>query len=206
MAEDVINSVSYASIVGLSLFLVALLLLLFFLYKYLNKEASGKYTVHRIVFRKGGLRDRARRTAVALGNRLGVQLWPQNETNQDEENEEDEEEASSNESESRNYEDDGIAQVNEQKSDYMTDVNDAKGSSGDNSEDSSDDDEQAEAKPEPQLKAEAVKKTEETVGVDVQENKAGETSAPIVISLNQFSGSVLWSEEDKCEGGDVTAL
>lgn len=199
---DIIYSVSYTTILALCFFLAALLILLFILYKYLNKEANGKYTVQRIVFREGGLRDRARGAAVTLGNRLGVQLWPQSDTDQDEENGEDEEEANSSGNESSD-EDADAAQVNEQKSDSMAEVNNAKGSSGDDSLDSSDEEEQAKAKPEPESKA---VKTEEAAGDDVQESKAGETSAPIVINLNQFSGSVLWAEEEKCEEGDVTAL
>lgn len=198
------NSVTHTTVLVLCFILVTLLILLFFLYKYLNKEANGKYTVRRVVYRKGGLRDRARGAAVALGNRLGVQLWPKSDTDEDEENGEDEEEANSEGSSSSSDED----EVDEMKSGSTARADNAKGSSGDGSESSSetssDEEEHAEARPEPESKAEAAE-TEGVRGEDVPQNKAGETSAPIVINLNQFSGSVVWSGEDNGEG-DVTAL
>lgn len=200
---EVNNLVSHTTILVLFFILAALLILLFFLYKYLNKEANGKYTVRRVVYRKGGLRDRARGAAVALGNRLGVQLWPQSDTDQDEENGEDEEETNS-EGNNSSDEVNDAAQVDKRKSGSVAEDDNAKGGSGDGSESSADDEEQTEARPEPESKPEAAE-TEEAKDEDVQENKAGETSAPIVISLNQFSGSVLWSGEENGEG-DVTAL
>uniref|UniRef100_A0A8C9XK53 Si:ch211-119e14.1 n=1 Tax=Sander lucioperca TaxID=283035 RepID=A0A8C9XK53_SANLU len=49
--------------------LIGLISLLIFLYKKLNREANGEYTVRRLVYKEGGIRDRVRGTALALGTR-----------------------------------------------------------------------------------------------------------------------------------------
>ncbi|XP_057710126.1 uncharacterized protein si:ch211-119e14.1 [Corythoichthys intestinalis] len=55
---------------------LALLVLLVILYKKLNRETDGKYALRRVVYEEGGLRERARRAAAALGTRLGVRPGP----------------------------------------------------------------------------------------------------------------------------------
>ncbi|XP_072314615.1 uncharacterized protein [Eucyclogobius newberryi] len=196
---------SHPTFVALSFFLAALIILLFFLYKYLNKEANGKYTVQRIVYREGGLRDRAREATVALGNRLGIQLWPQSETDPDEANEEGEEERQESSNGDDCSDEDDSVKVNMQESDSSAGLHNAKRSSEPNSVDSSDEEEQPLVKHEAEPKEEAGK-AEEPAADEAQEDNR-ETSGPMVINLNPFAGSVHWSEEagDK-DSDDVTEL
>ncbi|XP_077356390.1 uncharacterized protein LOC144003735 [Festucalex cinctus] len=67
---------STTTIVLLFFVLVGLVVLLVVLYKRLNKETNGEYTLRHVVYKEGGLRDGARRVTAALRTRLGVPLWP----------------------------------------------------------------------------------------------------------------------------------
>ncbi|KAK7909854.1 hypothetical protein WMY93_014538 [Mugilogobius chulae] len=200
--SKVTNSASQTTVVALSFFLIALLILLFFLYKYLNKKANGKYTVQRIVYREGGLRDRARAASVAVGNRLGVQLWPQSDADQNEDDGEDDEEmgqlnSNGDEGSDNDEEEEEEATENgdDQKSESAEGLDKSKGSPENTSEDSSGDEE--EPLIESESKSEAGK-TEEPEAAEAQEEKE-EPSGPVVVNLNQFSGGVLWSGEDKSQ-------
>ncbi|KAJ0006584.1 hypothetical protein NQD34_013857 [Periophthalmus magnuspinnatus] len=212
MKEDgeLINLVTHTTILALFFFLVALLILLFFLYKYLNREANGKYTVQRIVFREGGLRDRARDATVAVATRLGVPLGHQRGPDSSEEDEaygdEEEGRVNSNGTNGRDEDEDEAEQVDKQKSDSEGELNDVKGKSEDNSAESSDEEQQPLVEPAPEPKAEAGKVEEPAAGEEEEDKLV--MSGPIVINLNQFSGSVQWSEEDGDKGvvGDVTPL
>lgn len=215
MAENAENKVYYevsnSTILVLFFLLAILLILLFVMYKYLNREAHGKYTIRRIVYREGGLRDRVRGTAITFGNRLGVQLWPQSDADLDEENgdecddDDDDAQVNSGNEEEENSDEDDTMQDDEPKTDAKDELNAEKEESK-KAIDSSDEEEEAEAPEvtEVKLEIEPVKTVE--LGSDIQARV--ETSGPIVINLNQLSGGVIWSEEDGGgdKGGDVTAL
>ncbi|CAF94995.1 unnamed protein product, partial [Tetraodon nigroviridis] len=74
--DDADESYPLRTILILLFCLLGLIVLLFFLYKKLNKETNGEYTIRNIVYKEGGVRDRLRGAGLALGTRLRVQLWP----------------------------------------------------------------------------------------------------------------------------------
>lgn len=71
------------TVLVLCFLLIGLIALLIFLYKKLNREADGKYTIRRMVYKEGGIRDQARRATLALETHLGVQLWPRSDNSED---------------------------------------------------------------------------------------------------------------------------
>ncbi|XP_031154303.1 sodium/potassium/calcium exchanger 1 [Sander lucioperca] len=180
--------------------LIGLISLLIFLYKKLNREANGEYTVRRLVYKEGGIRDRVRGTALALGTRFGVQLWPQSDSGEDEEEMQEVrfEAVQSDEGGSQGSYSEGDDQEEEEKS----------GKGGDTSDDNSSlEGSEAGGQARPTDQEEAKGDTEEKVG---DEEGKGEASggAGLLIDLKPFSGSAIWSEEEGGEGkdSDMTAL
>ncbi|XP_061664380.1 uncharacterized protein si:ch211-119e14.1 [Syngnathoides biaculeatus] len=131
--------------VGLVVFII--------LYRKLNRETNGEYTFRHVLYKQGGLRDRLRRAAGVLETRLGVQLWPSGDTNEDGQ-------------EMRDF------QEERRRSSRCS-----SGSEASEGEDGS-----------PrgsEVKARRESATEE------------ESLAPdVFVNLNQFSGSVMWSDAD----------
>ncbi|XP_022616496.1 acidic leucine-rich nuclear phosphoprotein 32-related protein 2-like [Seriola dumerili] len=213
------NPKSTTTIIILSISLFCLIALLIFLYKKLNREANGEYTIQRMVYKEGGVRDRVRGAALTLETHLGVQLWPRNDTDEDgeemqvqvQDEEEQLEEGGSQESYSEgddNEEEDGGGD-----NAPLCDKTKGKGDGTSDEKTSLDDSEageqtvltdQSEAKEETNEKRE---EKEEKVGEGEGKGEAS-GGAGLLIDFKQFSGSAIWSEE---EGGggtdkDVTVL
>ena len=182
--------------------LLVLVLLLIVFYKILNKEAEGEYTIRRIVYKEGGVRDRVRGAALALETRLGVQLWPRSESEEDGEEMQDmeDEEGRVEEGDSQGYDSEGGDQEDSEGG------NQEQGEGGDTSDDNSSlEDSEA---------GEQTRLTEEPEKGEEKEEKDGEgkgeaSGGPgLLIDLHQFSGSAIWSEEGASvsKESDVTAL
>lgn len=196
-------------VLGLLFILLFLLVVLFVLYKKLNREAEGEYTVRRIVYKEGGLRDQARSAALAVGARLGVQLWP----GSDEEEEGEEMQEVQDEEEQV---DSGGSQESDTEGDEEEEDNDtgnakekeSNTSNDDSSIGSSEAGEQTKLNDESEPEGETEDKSEEKEEkVGEEQSKAEASGGPgLLIDLKQFSGSAIWSEEGGEGKGDVTAL
>lgn len=185
--------------------LIALIVLLILLYKKLNRVATGKYTIRRMVYKEGGIRDRVRGAAVALETRLGVQLWPRSDTDEDGEEmqEVQDEEGQLEEGGSQGSDSE---EEEEEKEEQCGEVKGKGGdSSGDNSSvETSEGGEQTRLTDQPEAKGEMGEKEEEKEEKVGDGEGKGEASGGdgLLINLKQFSGSATWSEE----GGGMTAL
>lgn len=195
--------------VALSIILLLLLVALFILYKKLNKDTNGEYTVRRMVYKEGGLRDQVRGVAVAMGTRLGVQLWPGSDGAEDgeemQEIQDEEEQVDSGGSEGSDT--DGDEEEEEDNEEQSSKAEEKSNNLNDKSSiASSQAGEQDKLTDEPEAKEETAEKSEEKVG---EEQSTAEASGGpgLLIDLKQFSGSAIWSEEGGGESkGDVTAL
>ncbi|MEQ2266926.1 hypothetical protein XENORESO_021607 [Xenotaenia resolanae] len=206
-------SSSISMVLPLFIILIILIILLIFLYKKLNRDANGEYTIRRIVYKEGGVRDRVRGAALAVETHLGVQLWPHGddagEEMRDVHDEEGEVEASDNQQGSEGSDTDG---EDEQEEDSVDDTGSTKEKEGDKSSvessEAGEQDRLIDNKPE--VKEEEEDKSKEKKEEEEQEKGKVEASGGtgLLIDLNQFSGSAIWSEEEGGEDrdGDVTAL
>lgn len=196
------SSSSAVTVPVLLVCLLVLVLLLVLFYKILNKEAEGEYTIRRIVYKEGGVRDRVRGAALALETRLGVQLWPRSESEEDGEEMQDmeDEEGRVEEGDSQGYDSEGGDQEDSEGG------NQEQGEGGDTSGDNSSlEDSEA---------GERTRLTDEPEKGEEKEEKDGEGKgeesggAGLLIDLHQFSGSAIWSEEGASvsKESDVTAL
>lgn len=181
--------------------LICLLLLLLFLYKKLNREADGEYTIRRIIYKEGGVRDQVRGAVTAVETGLGIQLWPHSDEGEEMKSIEEGQADSSHEGEDSNGEDDED-EDNEDQSGSSKEEEDGNKSCSDSSEAG----EQNRLMSEPEEGDEMEEKMEEKQEQQGKEQGKAETSG-MKIDLKQFSGSVIWSEEGG-EGhtSDVTAL
>ncbi|XP_035531761.1 uncharacterized protein si:ch211-119e14.1 [Morone saxatilis] len=204
-------SQSKTTVLVLVFFLLGLLALLFFLYKKLNKEANGEYTIEHIVYKEGGVRDQVRGTVLALETRLGVQLWPQSDTDEDggemQEVQDEERQVEMGSSQGSDNERDEDEDEEDEEEEEQCGKTSRKGSitSDDNScLGDSEGEEHVRLMDEPEDKAETGERGEEK---SRDGDSKGEASGGpgLLIDLKQFSGSAIWSEE---RGGnsDVTAL
>ncbi|XP_076829442.1 uncharacterized protein LOC143475470 [Brachyhypopomus gauderio] len=203
MTADIASAHKTTVLVVLSCLLIVLLLLLLYFYKRLNRDTDDQYSVQRLVFRPGGLRDRVMQGARAVESRvrdLRSRLQPQDE-------------------EEGNYEDneDGSAGGKKGEAD--------KGHTGDDSmeddiegpeENSSDDYSSIDLRE--RAKQNNTKDEEQNEGEQNEESKDGagkneskeseevtnEERVGLLIDLKSFSGSAIWSEE-RAESS-VTAL
>ncbi|XP_051284409.1 cyclin-dependent kinase 11A [Dicentrarchus labrax] len=186
--------------------LLGLLALLFFLYKKLNREANGEYTIERIVYKEGGVRDWVRGTALALEARLGVQLWPRGDTDEDgeemqevQDEEQQVEVGSSQGSDSERDEDEDEEEEQCGKTSRKSITSDDNSYLGD-----SVGEEHVRLMDEPEAKAETGERGEEKSRDG--DSKGEASGAPgLLIDLKQISGSAIWSEEGGMDS-DVTAL
>lgn len=183
--------------------LVVLTVLLVYLYKKLNKEAEGQYTIRRMVYKEGGVRDQVRSVALAVGARLGIRLWRSRDSDKSGEElqeihdgERDLERGGSERSNSEQEEEEG----NEEECSST-----ASKDSG-----TSDDESGSEAGESARLtgQPEGAGATENAVAKESDEEVKGDASgsAELSIDLKQFSGSAIWSEEQMDEANDVTQL
>lgn len=187
--------------------LVALIVLLIFLYKKLNKEANGEYTIRRMVYKEGGVRDRMRGAAMALESRLGVQLWPRSGSDEDGEEMQDirDEEGEVEGGSSQGSDSEGDDQEKEEEDEEQSERG---GTSDDNSSLAS-----SEAGEQTRLQEPPKGKGETGVGKENEEKADGEGKgeaserAGLSLNLNQLTGSAIWFEEGgKGKDSDVTAL
>lgn len=226
MTSEAVSSTP--TVIGLSALLICLVALLIFLYKKLNRETNGEYTIHQIVYKEGGIRDRARRATLALETRLGVHLWPRSDSDEDgeemQEIQDEEEQVDEGGSQGSDSEGDDQEEEEEEDEDEDEDEDEAgnnallcgktKGKGDDTSEKSNLEDsdaggqsvltDQSEAQEETDEKKE--KKGEKEGDGEGKKEASGGTG--LLIDLKQFSGSAIWSEENKGDGtdGDMTAL
>lgn len=186
MAEE---ESSFSLIVLILFFLLfGLIAMLVFMYKKLNKETNGEYTIRNMVYKEGGVRDRLRGVALALETRLGVQLWPHDDIEMQEVRDE-EAQVKIDDSQAREIEEkDGKAEEEEEDSDTSDEESHLE---------SSEADEEARLNDEPE--SEEKEKEDKTEG-------EGSGGTELLISLNQFSGSAIWSEEKVGEFSEVTPL
>ncbi|XP_041821387.1 uncharacterized protein si:ch211-119e14.1 [Chelmon rostratus] len=187
--------------------LIVLIVLLILLYKKLNREADGEYTIRRMVYKEGGIRDGMRGAALALGTRLGVQLWPRNGAD------EDGEEMREVQDETELLEGGGSQGSDSEEEEEQR--GETKGKGGDSSDDnssleSSEGEEQTRLTDQPESKGETGEKGEEKEEKAGDGEGKGEASggAGLLINLKQISGSATWSEVEGGEGkdSDITAL
>lgn len=199
------ENASTSTVVILFFFLVGLIILLIFLYKKLNQEADGEYTIRRMVYKEGGVRDQVRIAAVALGTCLAVQVWHGGDSDkggeemqeiQDEEEEMERggSQGSDSEEEEREEED------NEEQC----------GGTGRKDSDTSDDDTGSEAGETTRLTGQPEKEEDAEEKVEKERDGEGKVessrSAELSIDLKQFSGSAIWSEDQIGEVSVVTQL
>lgn len=197
--------------------LIILVLLLVLLYKKLNKDTSGQYTIRRMVHKDGGIRDRVRGAVVVLETRLGIRLWPQSEGEEEGEEMQDvrDEEGDADrgdergESEGEEEKDEGEGRGDNSSDDYSSlegsDLRERAKLTG-----------QEDAKGEMEGKTEEkrAEKGESREDGGSQEGKEGGEGGGgggggMLIDLKQFSGSAIWSEDKKDEQdkeNDMTAL
>lgn len=165
--------------------LLGLMVLLIFLYKKLNKESNGEYTIRNIVYKDGGVRDRLRNVARALGTRFGVQLWPHDDMEMQEVRDE----------ESQVQKGDSQVSESEEK-DGKAEEEDGDSSGDESSLEDSETGEEVRLTDEP----ERGEKREEKLGGE------GSGGAELLINISQLSGSAIWSEEQARGFSEVTPL
>lgn len=168
--------------------LLGLMVLLIFLYKKLNKESNGEYTIRNIVYKDGGVRDRLRNVARALGTRFGVQLWPHDDMEMQEVRDE----------ESQVQKGDSQVSESEEK-DGKAEEEDGDSSGDESSLEDSETGEEVRLTDEPE-RGEKREEREEKLGGE------GSGGAELLINISQLSGSAIWSEEQVRGFSEVTPL
>lgn len=177
-----------ATVLILFFCLLGLIALLFFLYKKLNKETNGEYTIRNMVYKEGGVRDQLRNVALALETRLGVQLWPHDDIEMQEVRDE----------EAQVMKDDSQVSESEEK-EGKAEGEDSDTSDEESHLEGSEAAEEAKLNDEPESEEKEKEKEDKTEG-------EGSGGTELLISLNQFSGSAIWSEEKVGEFSEVTPL
>ncbi|XP_053716632.1 uncharacterized protein si:ch211-119e14.1 [Synchiropus splendidus] len=194
MADPIEYHTSNATVAILTICLVALIGLLVFFYFYLNKEANDEYTIHQLVYKQGGLRDHLRDATLALEGRLGVQLWPRNDSADEGE-----------EMQEIQCEEGQVDEISSLISWSKRDEKEADGAAcgGVHNEEASDKSslDGSDTRREAPEKQEEEEESSEIITV-LDQDCGG---AGIVINLNQLSGNAIWSEEQDGDG-NVTAL
>ncbi|KAK5875898.1 hypothetical protein CesoFtcFv8_026928 [Champsocephalus esox] len=183
--------------------LLGLIVLLVLLYKKLNRDANGEYTVQRMVYKDGGVRDRVRGTVLALGTRFGVQLWPQSDDDGEEMQGVQVEEGQVEDGGSQESDSEGDEKENDEEQRSMAKEKDGDTSEDNSSVESSEAEEQARLTGQSEAKGEIEEKGDDGEGKGEASGGAG-----LLVDLKQFSGSAIWSEEEGGEGknSDITAL
>lgn len=201
MVELENQSTSTRTVVILFFCLIGLIVLLVFLYKKLNQETNGEYTIQRLVYKEGGIRDLVRGAALTLWARIRLQMRPDQDADGCESQDEEMEQGGSQGSDSEgdhHEEEDNVEQCSKTE---------------ENKDDISDEDSSLEdAEPGEQTKltdqAEQAEKGEEKLEKVEDQEGRGEASrgAGLLIDLKNFSGSAIWSGEGVGEVSDVTPL
>lgn len=191
------------TVVILSLFLVLLCVLLVYFYKKLNQQANGQYTVRRLVYKEGGVRDQVRGVALVVGTRLGIQLWPSDDSDKsgEEMQEINDEEEGLDRGGSKGSEDKGGDEEREEEQWSDTESKDSGTSADDSGPEAGED---ASLMCEPKEAQVMEERAEKEKGEEGKREDSG--SSELAIDLKQFSGSVIWSEEQMDDVNDLTQL
>lgn len=196
MADSVAISSSTRTLLILSFLLVGLIILLIFLYKKLNRETNGEYTIRNMFYKEGGVRDQVRGAASGL-----IQLCPHRDTdNYSAEMGEIQVEEGEME---KGGEEDGHKGEDNLEQCGKTEGKDTDTSDDDSSSEGSEVVEQTRLIGEPE--AEKGEEKEQKAGDGEGKAEAGR-SAELSINLKRFTGSAIWSEEEVSEVSDVTPL
>lgn len=204
MADTPTNSTS--TVLILFFVLVLLVILLVYLYKRLNHETKDQYSIHRFVFREGGLRDRVMHGVAVMEARL-VQIRPRAQV--------DEEVLNSNDDLAKDKEE-GEEDAEECHSENeKTEGNDHHDSSDDYSsidlqervkQNNSKEEEKKEKEPEEEKAAKDEANEDHSKPDDDDDGDVkNEERVGLLVDLKTFSSSAIWSEEKK-EESNVTAL
>ncbi|MCJ8731680.1 hypothetical protein PDJAM_G00202310 [Pangasius djambal] len=204
--SDTQHTDNTSTVLILFFILILLVLLLFYLYKRLNHETKGEYTIRQLVFGEGGLRDRMRQGVAVVEARLGDRIRSRNN---------DEEQALSiNEDGNSGKEEEGEEDAGEGHSENKTEEKEEE-----HQNDSSDDyssidlkERVKQNKGKEEEKKEDEQKEDEVVNDEAkgdnskqEEDVKNEERVGLLVDLKTFSGSAIWSEE-KTEETNVTAL
>ncbi|KAB5579471.1 hypothetical protein PHYPO_G00195440 [Pangasianodon hypophthalmus] len=213
MMSDTSGADNTLTVLILLFILIVLVLLLFYLYKRLNHETKGEYTIRRLVYGEGGLRDRVMQGVTVVEARLGDRI--RSRTHEEEQalsraedgssgkEEEGEEDAEQGHSENENKtEEKEEEHQNDSSDDYSSvdlkeRVKQNKGKEEEKKEEEQDEDEVA--------KDEAAKDGAKGDDSKQEEDVKNEERVGLLVDLKTFSGSAIWSEE-KTEETNVTAL
>lgn len=211
MMSDKNDGGSTLTILILCLILVLLVLLLLYLYKRLNNETKDEYTIQRLVFSEGGLRDRVRQGIAEVQTRIGDRIRSQpldeeqalsnnEDGNSGREEERDEEEDAGQgqrENENKTEEKEEEHQDHDSSDDYSSiDLRERVKQNNSNEE---------EMKEDEQEKQEVAKDEGKRDDNKQEEDVKNEERVGLLVDLKAFSGSAIWSEEKK-EETNVTAL
>nr|XP_019962940.1 PREDICTED: uncharacterized protein LOC109642552 [Paralichthys olivaceus] len=190
------------TIIILCFCLVGLMVLLFYFYKKLNKESNGEYTIRRMWHKKGWIMDQGRAAALALGTGLGLIRSDSNEEEEEMQEVRDEEGqlveggCQGSDSEGSSQEEDEEDNMEQGKGDNTSHC--TSSSVGSKAGEGTRLTGQRKANVEMEVKRE--EKEEE-----VKSKGEGRGESGLLIDLKQFSGSAIWSEEEKMER-EVTSL
>ncbi|KAK2860601.1 hypothetical protein Q7C36_004767 [Tachysurus vachellii] len=201
------NTSSDSTVPVLILFfiLVILLIVLFYLYKRLNHETKDQYTIQRLVFSEGGLRDRVMRGIAVVEARIdNMRSQAHDEeqalsSNEDGgvDKEEGEDNAGQGHGENEKTDEKAEEDHNDSSDDYSS-IDLKERVKLNNSKDEKKEKEQEEEKV---AKDGANGDGSKPVEADVK----NEERVGLLVDLKTFSGSAIWSEEKK-EESNVTAL
>ncbi|KAF4111441.1 hypothetical protein G5714_008472 [Onychostoma macrolepis] len=204
MGSDESNVHNTSTVIALLFIWIVLALALFYFYKKLNADTNGQYTVQRMFFAPGGLRDRLRQGVGVVENRLGVRIWPQQ--RDDEENigshDEEDEEGEGQDKQNDSYTEEGEQQEHDDDGDDSSDDYssvDLRERAKMQMEKKEEKDEAEEEKEERKEKAAAAREEDKSEGVKNPEK------VELLVDLKPFTSSAIWSEENK-DGNDLTAL
>lgn len=163
--------------------LIVLLAFLFYMYKELNRVSYGEYAIRRIVYKEGGVRDQVRGAALALETRFGIQLWPRSDSEEDGEEMQDVQDVEAGGSNGSDTE--GDTELRDEEDEHE-DEEESYGRENDGS--SLEEEEHVKMLHKPQEEK-----------VEEKQDKAKEEAggAGLIIDLNNFSGSAIWSEEQE---------
>ncbi|CAL8377659.1 unnamed protein product [Boreogadus saida] len=217
------ETTSLKTVILLFLCLFFLVLLLLFLYKKLNKQTDGEYTVSNVVLGEGGLRDRGRELLRdACLTHLGVRLWADQDDDEEdsesgvgreewgEEGEEGEEQEGDSRGSASDEEDDEEEEEEGGRKGDGEDVPDGRANVPNDKNPACENTqlivvvEQTRGGWDGKEKEEVVEEVEEKAGSNEEE----EQGPGLMINLKQFSGGAMWSEDDKDDGTiiDLTVL
>ncbi|XP_016097560.1 nardilysin-like [Sinocyclocheilus grahami] len=186
------NKDNTATVLALLFIWIILVLALLYFYKKLNADTNGQYTVQRMVFAPGGLRDRLRQGVGVVENRLGVHIWPQRHDDEENIGDNDEEDK---EGEGRDKQNDSYTEEGEQQE------------HDDDRDDSSDDYSSVDLRERAKMQMEEKEEKEEAAAgeEDKSQEVKNEEKVELIVDLTPFTGSAIWSKENK-DGNDLTAL